>query len=80
MISILSACSSTTSDFSGIAMGDKHFRKANMGDSVAKVMASEKGDFVEEITADSEEGKKYFSETDQTFYILINLVHQVRHC
>lgn len=62
MISMLSACSSTTSDFSGIAMGDKHFRKANMGDSVAKVMASEKGDFVEEITADSEEGKKYFAE------------------
>ncbi len=62
MISMLSACSSTTSDFSGIAMGDKHFRKANMGDSVAKVMASETGNFVEEITADSEEGKKYFAE------------------
>ena len=62
MITLLSACSSTTSDFGGITMGEHHLRNADMGNSVAQVMASEKGNFIEEITADSPEGQEYFAQ------------------
>lgn len=62
MIALLSACSSTTTNFEGIAMDEHQFRNSDMGNSVAQVMAAEKGIFSEEITADSEEGRNYFVE------------------
>lgn len=55
-------CASTSTDFDGIAMGEYHFRDSNMGDTVAQVMAAEKGTFIEEITPDSPRGKEIFGE------------------
>lgn len=57
---LICGCSSTTTDYSGIIFDNHHIRKADMGNSLTQVMASESADFVEELTSQSEEIVKEF--------------------